>query len=155
MVTGTADRKKTTVPVMIRSGHVKTIRVSNFVYIHPPVLEISPKNPVFDGFLVFLQLGVVGDTWKYYTTLLQCKLTHSKKNFWIPSTRSGDKSENPCFDVFSTIFRRLIGFPAARRCAWNFLYSLCHSHDPYLCIKKSTEPNWKILFCLQRCGSSD
>ena len=53
---------KTTVPVMISSGHVKTSHVSNFVYIRPPVLEISSKNPVFDGFLFFLQLGVVDDT---------------------------------------------------------------------------------------------
>ena len=27
------------------SGHVETIRVPNFVYIHPPVLEICKKKP--------------------------------------------------------------------------------------------------------------
>ena len=47
---------------------MQTIRVPNFVYIHPPVLELSPNPPVFDVSTVFddlsgfLQLGVVRET---------------------------------------------------------------------------------------------
>ena len=52
------------------------------------------------------------------------------------------KPENPRF-------WRFFGFPAARRCGRNFLYSLCYFRGPYLCRKKRIFQIGPVLFFIK------